>query len=101
MSKALLVTTSLPDTDKRYKKFVKLLNRKGEARELWPGAWFVKSEKRPHIISERLSGLFEDEPSADEQFVVTTVGPDWEHLHGYLTTRDESELKRWDWIRQP
>lgn len=98
MGKSLLVTTSLPDTDKRYKKFIKLLNRKAEVLELWPGTWFVKSAMRPPVVAERLSALFEDENGPDEQLVVTTVGPDWEHLNGYLISRAEGELKRWEWI---
>ena len=100
MGKALLVTTSLPTTDKRYKRFVTLLNRKAEILELWPGTWFVLSDRRPHLIAERLSSLFEDgdEYDSSEQFVVTTVGPDNEHINGWLCAN--AEKKPWAWIRQ-
>lgn len=103
MGKALLVTTNLPTTDKRYKRFVKLLGRKAEILELWPGAWFVKSEKRPHMVAERLSALFEDGDDHEgvEQFVVTfvvtTVGPDYEHINGWICTNGNDP---WKWIRE-
>lgn len=105
MGKSLLVVTNLPATDKRYKRFVKLLNRKANIIELWPGAWFVKVDRKPDLIAERLSGLFEDGEghTAAEQFIITTVGPDFEHLNGWLHVDDKTESAKgdpWKWIRE-
>lgn len=98
MGKLYLVATDLPTTDKRYKKFAKLVGRKAKVKELWPGTWFVKTDERAHIIAARLSALFEDdvEDSHGEQVVVTTLGPDHEHRNGWLSSSKEA----WEWLKE-
>ncbi len=97
MGKQYLITTDLPKTDKRYKKFEKLVGRKAKAKELWTGTWFVKTDERAHLIAARLSALFEDGIDASgEQVIVTTLGPDSEHRNGWLS----SSKGAWEWLKE-
>ena len=87
MKKSLLVTTSLPTTDKSYKRFVESLNHEAVVQELWPGTWFVKSDESFHSIEERLDDFFGDDTQyyvIDPQYVITVVDKTFDDFGGML-----------------
>ena len=95
MKKSLLVTTSLPTTDKRYKPFVRILCDKAKIRELWPGTLFVQSDKSFYSIVKDLDNLFErgENHTSDEQYVITVIISSESKLDGWLCNGES-----WRWL---